>query len=97
MKELRDIFVDVKFEGEFHGVGVNHGVRRLYFTGPKEWLEDEYVANGAISARIMMEMKEDKHGETHIKFLMSPVFINIFGVEYEPDWYDCHKMINRLK
>ena len=93
MKELHDILDGVVFEGEYYGV--NNDAHRLYFTAPKEWLDEQYIAEGAKSTRIVLETYTDEHDKTRVRVMASPVFVNLFGVEYEPDWYTYRKIRNR--
>lgn len=93
MKELHDILDGVVFEGEYYGV--NNGETRLYFTAPKDWLDEEYASNGAVAARIMVKTILGNTGEKHIKVMMSPVFTTFMGDEYEGDWYDWYSIPNR--
>lgn len=93
MKRLTEILEGVKFDGEFYGV--SNGETRLYFTAPKEWLDDEYASNGAIAARIMVKTTINNAGEKHIKVMMSPIFTTFMGDEYEGDWYDWCSIPNR--
>lgn len=82
---LAGILKDVNLYGEFYGAD---GTKRLYFTGPKEWLDDEFEE--AFASRLMIETSNDASLRTVVKVMMSPVYINDAGMQYEPCWYDYH-------